>query len=162
MTSTPKDRLSLIVRHELSRYELPNEQVQHTWCYAPGELSGPPCQRQDADNFETMGIVTYQHTFSPDVLASFHGMVRDNANDFYSNPDSTPVQVFQHNWFREAYFKGTRHRASRPPGMESRRESDSIFLNENFRYNIPNIPMDTNEFDPHAADLRLCGESSGP
>jgi len=94
---TPKDRLSLIVRHELSRYELPNEQVQQTWCYAPGELSGPPCQRQDADNFETMGIVSYQHTFSPHVVADLRGMVRDNSNDFNSNADSTPIQVFPSN-----------------------------------------------------------------
>ena len=43
---TPKDRLSLSVRHELSRYELPNEQVQQ----AAGQL-------QTADNIETMGIV---------------------------------------------------------------------------------------------------------
>src|SRR5580658_3898884 len=33
---TPKDRLSLIVRHELSRYSLPNELVQENWCFAPG------------------------------------------------------------------------------------------------------------------------------
>jgi len=145
---TPRDRLSLIVRHELSRYELPNEQVQQTWCYAPGELSGPPCQRQDGDNFETMGIVTYQHAFSPDVLASFHGMVRDNANDFYANPDSTPVQVFQHNWFREGYFKGTITVHHGHQEWKAGVESDNIFLNENFRYIIPNIPMDTSQFDP--------------
>ena len=28
-------------------------------------------------------------------------------NGFNSNPDSTPIEVFQHNFFREAYFKGT-------------------------------------------------------
>src|SRR5215472_16096159 len=66
---TPKDRISLIVRHELSRYQLPNEQVQQ----AAGQL-------QTADNFETMGIASYQHTFSPNVLADLRGMVRDNSN----------------------------------------------------------------------------------
>jgi TonB-dependent Receptor Plug Domain len=145
---TSKDRLSLIVRHELSRYDLPNEQVQQNWCYAPGEISGPACQRQDADNFETMGIVSYQHIFSPDVVASFHGMVRDNANDFYSNPNSTPIQVFQHNWFREGYFKGTVTVHHGRQEWKAGVESDNIFLNENFRYNIPNIPMDTSQFDP--------------
>jgi len=51
---TPKDRLSFIVRHELSRYQLPNEQFQQA-----------AAQLQTADNLETMGIVSYQHIFSP-------------------------------------------------------------------------------------------------
>src|SRR5208282_4875584 len=145
---TPKDRLNLIVRHELSRYLLPNEQVQETWCYAPGQISGPPCQRQNADNFETMGIVSYEHTFSTKVVGDLRGMVRDNSNDFYSNANSTPIEVFQHNWFREGYFKGSitidRGRHEIKAGVES----DNIFLNENFSYITPNIPMDTLQFDP--------------
>jgi hypothetical protein len=145
---TPKDRLSLIVRHELSRYLLPNEQVQQTWCFAPGQISGPPCQRQNADNFETMGIISYQHTFSPHMVADVRGMVRDNANDFYSNPDSTPVEVFQHNWFREGYFKGSVTINHGRHEIKAGVESDNIFLNENFSYIIPNIPMDTSQFDP--------------
>src|SRR5580692_3868787 len=90
---SPSDRLSLSVRHELGRYDIPNEQVQ--------QAAG---QRQTADNFETMGIAAYQHTFSSRAVADFRGMVRDNANDFNSNPDSTPIEVFQHNRFREGYF----------------------------------------------------------
>ena len=73
---TPSDRLTLSVRHELSRYDIPNEQVQ--------QAAG---QRQTADNFETMGIVSYQHIFSPHAVADFRGMVRDNANDFNSNAE---------------------------------------------------------------------------
>jgi hypothetical protein len=80
---TPNDRLSFIVRHELSRYDIPNEQVQ--------QAAG---QRQTADNIETMGIVSYQHTFSSHVVADFRGMVRDNANDFNSNANSTPMKCF--------------------------------------------------------------------
>src|SRR6185437_4360193 len=68
---SPRDRIRFIVRHELSRYEIPNEQVQ--------QAAG---QRQTADNLETMGIVSYQHTFSSSAVADFRGMVRDNANDF--------------------------------------------------------------------------------
>src|SRR5271154_1990593 len=83
---TPNDRIRFIVRHELSRYDIPNEQIQ--------KAAG---QRQTADNIETMGIVSYEHTFSSHMVADVRGMVRDNANDFYSNPDSTPVEVFQHN-----------------------------------------------------------------
>ena len=52
-----------------------------------------------------MGIASYQHIFSSRCVADFRGMVRDNANDFNSNANSTPIEVFQHNWFREGYFK---------------------------------------------------------
>src|SRR5580704_9298145 len=130
---TPNDRLSLSVRHEIARYDIPNELVQQT--------AG---QRQTADNIETIGIASYQHTFSPDVVASFRAMVRDNANDFNSNADSTPIEIFQHNWFREAYFNGmvtaVRGRHQWKFGLES----DNTFLNENFRYNI----TDPSQFDP--------------
>jgi hypothetical protein len=130
---TPKDRLSLIVRHELSRYELPNELVQQ----AAGQL-------QSADNFETMGIISYEHTFSSNVVADLRGMVRDNSNDFFSNPESTPIQVFQHNWFREGYFKGsiTIHHGHHE--IKAGVESDNTFLNENFSFNI----TDPTQFDP--------------
>src|SRR5271168_4881737 len=63
-------------------------------------------------------------------------MVRENANDFDSNGNSTPILVFQHNWFREVYFKGAatvdRGRNEWKFGVES----DNIFLNENFSYLI--------------------------
>ncbi|HEY6302020.1 MAG TPA: TonB-dependent receptor [Terriglobales bacterium] len=130
---TSKDRLRFIVRHELSRYDIPNEQVQ--------QAAG---QRQTADNIETMGIASYQHTFSSNAVADFRGMVRDNANDFNSNQNSTPIEVFQHNWFREGYFKGTatidRGRNEWKFGVES----DNIFLNENFNY----IITDPTQFAP--------------
>src|SRR5277367_167461 len=118
---TPKDRLNLSVRHELSRYELPNEQVQQ----AAGQL-------QTADNFETMGIVSYEHTFSSNMVADLRGMVRDNSNDFYSNPESTPIEVMQHNWFREGYFKGSITISHGRHEIKAGVESDNTFLNENF------------------------------
>jgi len=122
---TPKDRLNLIVRHELSRYELPNEQVQE----AAGQL-------QTADNFETMGIISYQHTFSPNVIMDLRGMVRDNSNDFYSNAESAPIEVTQHNWFREGYFKGSITISHGHHEIKAGVESDNTFLNENTAYNI--------------------------
>jgi hypothetical protein len=130
---TPKDRLILIVRHELSRYELPNEQVQQ----AAGQL-------QTADNFETMGIISYEHTFSSNVVADLRGMVRDNANDFYSNASSTPIEILQHNWFREGYFKGSMTISHGRHEIKAGVESDNIFLNENFNYNI----TDDTQYDP--------------
>lgn len=129
---TSKDRLSVIVRHELSRYELPNEQDQQ----AAGQL-------QTADNFETMGIASYQHTFSPDVLMDLRGMVRDNANDFYSNPDSTPIEILQHNRFREGYFKGSITISYGAHEIKAGVESDNLFLHENLNYNI----TDPTQFD---------------
>jgi len=130
---TPNDRLRFIVRHEVSRYDIPNELLQ--------QAAG---QRQNADNMETMGIVSYQHTFSPNLLADFRGMVRDTANDFYSNEQSTPIEVFQHNYFREGYFKGSIIYSHGRHEIKAGVESDNIFLNEDFRYFI----TDPSQFDP--------------
>jgi hypothetical protein len=133
---TPNDRLTMSVRHELSRYDLPNEDIQ--------ESAG---QLQTADNFETMGIISYEHTFSPHAVADFSGMVRDNADDFYSNPDSTPILITQHNWFREGYFKGATTIDHGRHEVKIGVESDNIFLNENFHYVIPNIQTQLAYFD---------------
>jgi hypothetical protein len=129
---TPKDRLRFIVRQEFSRYDIPNEQVQ--------QAAG---QRQTADNVETMGIASYQHIFSSNAVADFRVMARDNANDFNSNAQSTPIEVFQHNRFREAYFKGTATVDHGRNEFKFGLESDNIFLNENFNYLI----TDPTQFD---------------
>ncbi|MGA8144686.1 MAG: TonB-dependent receptor [Candidatus Acidiferrales bacterium] len=130
---TPNDRLGFIVRHEISRYDIPNELLQ--------QAAG---QRQTADNIETMGIASYQHVFSSHVVADIRGMVRDNANDFNSNPNSTPIEVFQHNWFREGYFKTAvtidHGRHEWKVGVES----DNTYLHENLSYFI----TDPSQFDP--------------
>jgi hypothetical protein len=129
---TSKDRLSFIVRHEVSRYDIPNEYVQ--------QAAG---QRQTADNLETMGIASYQHTFSPRMVADFRAMVRENANDFGSNANSTPVELFQHNWFREGYFKAALTVDHGRHEWKIGVESDNLFLNENLSYNI----TDPSRFD---------------
>ena len=130
---TPKDRINLIVRHDLSRYELPNEQVQQ----AAGQL-------QTADNIETMGIASYEHTFSSNMLADLRGMVRDNSDDFYSNANSTPIEILQHNRFREGYFKGSITLNHGRHEVKAGVESDNLFLHENFNYNI----TDPTQYDP--------------
>lgn len=122
---TRKDRVNFIVRRDLSRYELPNERVQQ----AAGQL-------QTADNIETMGIVSYVHTFSSNMLADLRGMVRDNANDFDSNTNSTPIEILQHNRFREGYFKGSFTVNHGRHEIKAGVESDNLFLHENFNYNI--------------------------
>jgi hypothetical protein len=130
---TDHDRLGFIVRRAFSRFQIPNEQQQ--------QAAG---QRQDGDNFETMGIVSYQHVFSSNALASARGMVRDSSSDLTSNAQSTPLIAFQHNDFREVYFNGSvslhRGRHEWKAGVES----DALFLHENFNYTI----ADPTRFDP--------------
>jgi hypothetical protein len=127
------DRLSFSVRHELSRFEVPNELVQ--------ERAG---QLQTGDNFESMGTARYRHIFSPDSLATLTGMVRDNANDLYSNANSTPIIATQHNDFREGYFAAAYSLHHRNQEFKAGMEADAVFLHENFSYSI----TDPTQFDP--------------
>ena len=127
------DRLSFSARHEFSRFLVPNELVQ--------ESAG---QRQDRNNFETMGIVSYQHVFSQNVVGDLHGMVRDDSEGFTSNPFSTPIIVFQQNGFREGYFKGTISIHHGNQEWKAGVESDSTFLQEQFS----DLITDFSQFDP--------------
>ena len=127
------DRLGFSVRREFTRFLVPNEQVQ--------EAAG---QRQDRNNFETMGIVSYQHLFSPNVVGDFHGMVRDDSEGLSSNPLSTPIIAFQENGFREGYFKGTISIHHNNQEWKAGIESDSTFLREQFKDAI----TDFSQFDP--------------
>ena len=127
-----RDQLSVNVRHELSRFLIPNELVQ--------QQAG---QRQNGDNFETLGSVRYRHSFSADSLMTLAGMVRDNANDLYSNAQSTPILAFQRNSFREGYLKGTFSLHYGRQELKAGVESDTTFLHEDFRYVI----TDPTQFD---------------
>jgi len=149
---TVRDRVSFDVRHELSRFLIPNELLQ--------QQAG---QIQNGDNFETLGTVHYQHIVSPDSLIALAGMVRDNANNLYSNPNSTPVIAFQHNDFREGYFKGTLSLHHGRHEFKVGVESDAIFLHEHFNYKITN-PDDFDDDTPQTssfADQRPDLEQSG-
>ncbi len=135
---TTSDHLSLSVRHAFSRYELPNEQIQQ----AAGQL-------ETADNIETMGIIAYQHIFSPNVLADFRGMVRDTANDLNSNAESTPIMAFSHNDFREGYFNAAISVHHGIHEFKAGIDSDNRFLHENFSDVITGDPNDPDyPFDP--------------
>ncbi len=151
---TPKDRLTLIVRHALSRYEIPNELVQQNGGQIPnangnGFITVPVGQRQNSDNFETMGSVSYQHIFSSDAIGWLRGMVRDNSNDLYSNPLSWPILAFQHNDFKEGYFNGSVSVHHGRHEWKAGVESDALFLHENFSDVIP--PSGLSQFDPGTA-----------
>jgi hypothetical protein len=157
---TPKDHLTMIASHELARYGIPNELVQQNGAYVPNEnnivgCSGPDptednCvyipggQLQNSDNFETMGIVSYEHIFSSKTLGALRGTSRDNSLDFYSNPASWPVAVTQHNDFKEVYFNGgiTADRGDQEWMLGI--QTDNKFLHENFSYLIPDCTDPSN------------------
>jgi hypothetical protein len=152
---TPKDRLTLIVRHELARYQIPNELVQQNGAYLPDANNTAGCppvppedepsdcvfvpgdQLQTGDNFETMGSIAYQHIFSSDSIGVLRGMSRDNSTDFYSNPASWPLIATNHNDFKEIYFNGSFSIHHGRQEFKAGVESDAIFLHENTSYVIP-------------------------
>src|SRR5450755_1387129 len=147
---TPKDRLTLSVRHQLSRYELPNERIQQfPQLQDPAPPPDTSPQLQTADNFETMGIVSYQHIFSSDVLANVRGMVRSNSDDLNSNDSAWPIRAFLHNNFSEGYFNGTISVHHGNQEWKAGGESDAMILHENFSDVITANPTDPNNpFDP--------------
>ena len=152
---TLKDRLTLIVRHELARYEIPNELVQQNGAYLPNANNTVGCppvplidepsdcvfvpggQLQTGDNFETMGTISYQHTFSSDAIGVLRGMSRNTSTDFYSNQASWPLNATQHNDFKEIYFNGSVSVHHGRQEFKAGVESDAIFLHENTSYVIP-------------------------
>ena len=93
---------------------MPNEQVQ--------EEAG---QRQDRDNGETMGILSYQHIFSAKVLGDLRVMARDDEDGLWSNPLATPIVAAQERGFQEEYVKASIavHTAARSGRPESRQTS---------------------------------------
>ena len=129
---TSNDQLGLSVRHESGHYDIPNEMLQ--------QANG---QRQTAGNVETIGIASYQHSFSANALGDLRGMVRDNASDFNSNQESTPIEVFQHNSFREGYVKAGIIISHGLQEWKAGVESDNTFLHENLNYVI----TDPSRFD---------------
>ena len=144
---TRKDRLTLSIRHELARYEIPNEQLQQF-----PQLQDPPGtvpQLQTGGNFETIGIASYQHIFSPNVLLDVHGMGRDNSANLNSNNGDWPIAAFLQNDFKEAYFKAAILIHSGRHEWKAGVESDNLFLHEHFSDLITASPNDPNyPFDP--------------
>ena len=128
-----RDRLGITVRHGLSRFEIPNEQAQ--------QAAG---QRQDRGNFETMGILSYQHIFTPNVLGDLRFMARDDASTLSSNPASTPIIAFQERGFREQYFKGSISAHHGIHEWKAGVEADFANIHERFS----DVITDPNQFGP--------------
>lgn len=154
---TSNDRLRFIVRHALARYQIPNEQVQENpqllaELGQPAPPPGTPAQLQTAGNFETMGSASYQHFFSSNFLLDVRGMVRDNRNNFNSNPYSWPIIVFQSNEFKEGYFNSSVSIHHGRHEWKAGVESDNIFLHEHYSDTITANPnFNSYPFDPGTA-----------
>jgi hypothetical protein len=89
-----RDRLRITVVRNVVRFLVPNELIQ--------QVAG---QRQDIQNAETSGSIYWQHTFSPNLLLSVDGSVRDASATLQSNPLATPVIVSQERGYREGYVR---------------------------------------------------------
>jgi len=147
---TVKDHIALTVRHELARYEEPNEKVQQfPELRTPQPTLGTPPQLQTADNFETMGIASFQHIFSSNFLADIRAMVRDNSSALNSNQSSWPLIVFERNHFHEGYFNSSLSFHHGHQEWKTGIESDNLFLQEDFRDQVTADPTDPDyPFDP--------------
>ena len=130
---TNHDRFSVSIRREFSKFLVPNEQLQ--------QAAG---QRQHRDNFETLGIASYQHIFSEHLLADVRFMMRSNADDLNSNAQSTPILAFQNRGFREEYAKGTVSYHHGPHEFKAGFEADFARLQERFG----DVVTDPTQFDP--------------
>ncbi len=122
---TTKDRLRLSLSFDRAGLLVPNELIQQQ-----------NLQRQDRSNKEVSGQVSYQHTFSVNVLGTVQGRVRDSGAQLTSNALSTPIQPFQDRGFREGYFSATV--AANLNHHEIKAGADSIysFVHEQFSYHI--------------------------
>ena len=127
------DRFGIVLRREFSKFLVPNEQLQQ----GAGQI-------QHRDDFETIGIVSYQHIFSDHLLADLHFMMRSNTVGLDSNPESTPIIAFQDRGFDEQYLKGTVSFHHGRHEFKAGFEGDFTHLRENFS----DIITDPAQFDP--------------
>src|SRR2546423_599662 len=127
------DRMAVVLRHGVARFEIPNEQIQP----AAG-------QRQDRPNLETMGSFSYQHIFSPNGLGDLRFMARDDSDTLASNPFSTPIVAFQERGFREEYAKGSVSVHHGNQEWKAGIEADFVRIHERFNDMI----TDSSRFEP--------------
>ncbi len=130
---TKRDRFEIELRRGFSKFLVPDEQLQ----FASGQV-------QHGANFETMGIASYQHIFSSELLADFRFMMRENSDDLASNAQSTPIVAFQNRGFGEEYGKGTTSYHRGRQEIKAGFEADFAQLRENFS----DVITDPAKFDP--------------
>ncbi|HEY7391198.1 MAG TPA: TonB-dependent receptor [Bryobacteraceae bacterium] len=130
---TDKDRLGIILRRDQAKFQVPDEIVQ--------QEAG---QRQDRDSFESALQLTYQHIFSPNVLADFGAMTRDLTARFWSNDFATPMIAGLDRGYHEGYAKGTVSVTAGINQFKFGAESDYASIQEALTYLI----TDPAQFDP--------------
>lgn len=126
-------RLNAYVEHKRIGFLVPNELVQ--------EQAG---QRQDRDNDETLGLVSYQHVFSPHVMAVVNGMGQYLTDRLWSNPSSIPMLASQNCSFGEGYASANLAANFGEHELKTGAEVTSTSLRESFAYQI----TQPDEFDP--------------
>lgn len=120
-----RDRLRFYVHKKRTDFLVPDERLQ--------QAAG---QRQDRNNEETMGQVSYQRILSPAVLANVRGMVRDLSANLWSNPLSTPIQAAQQRGLREGYVNASVSAHVSRHELKAGGEASFSALNEQFAYTI--------------------------
>ena len=140
-----RDRVQASMRYGRTSFLVPNERTQ--------EEAG---QRQDRGIDEVSGQISYQHVFSPNLLASVQARGRDLAADLNSNPQSTPIAPAQDRGFREGYLRVSL--AGHHGRHDWKAGADLIAgtLHEAFSYQI----TDPSFFDP-STPLRFRFSASG-
>jgi hypothetical protein len=135
---TNRDRLRLSLSFDRAGFLVPNELIQQQ-----------NLQRQDRSNREVSGQVSYQHTFSANVLGTVQGRVRDDEAALTSNPSSWPIQPFQDRGFREGYVSATVAADFRNHEIKAGADSIYSFVHEQFSYHITATELNGQPiFDP--------------
>ena len=110
---------------------------QQTWLQVPGDLLQQQAgQRQDRNSGSTEGQVSYQHVFSPSLLGSIRGSVRDVAAALWSNPLSTPIEASQDRNYREGYWDASLAGHAGWNEWKAGTQGRYASVNEKFAYNI--------------------------
>ncbi len=147
---TDSDRLRLTASHRQTWFLVPNDLLQ--------QAAG---QRQDRTGGDTEGQIHYQHVFSPSVIGSFGGMLRDVFARQWSNPFSTPIDVHQDRGYREGYIRaslaGHHNRHEWKTGVEIRIAS----VREEFGYRIVSYRLNPGNFRIFDRDLPADYEFTG-
>ena len=142
-----KNRIRLSVSRRRTGFLVPDERLQ----FASG-------QRQDRQNDETSGQISYQRTLAPWLLGSIRAAVRDLSAGLWSNPLSTPILADQQRGFREAYTGGaiSAHRGKHE--LKAGGEMIWTSVHENFGYRI----TDPSFFSADVpAQFRFAGKQRG-
>jgi hypothetical protein len=135
---TQNDRLRLSLNLDRSGFLVPNDLLQQQ-----------NLQRQDRSDQEIGGQVSYQHTFSANILGTVQGRVRDDEATLTSNAASTPIQPFQDRGFREGYVSATIAASFRHHEIKSGGDAIYSFIHEQFSYHITQTELNGQPiFDP--------------